>query len=326
LALSFADWLRVAEPHLRPPLFEPEALAHLLPFAERLPGDALGILEVRLAGENPALDLSLRLENAAQARAVAREAHAPHVRRFLERFAGRDGEAADSPWRRLPAAWAEFDQLPDLTFRPDPVLIARLPSDPDLRWVIGTLLPALRGRPLRPAQQRAVERCCDAIPEGAGLLYLFDLGARGQEAVRLELYGLGADRIPAYLERIAPPDVRDTEDLLPLFCDVDRVHLSFDVDDEVLPRIGIEGSFRHNPRREPRWGELLGRSPRAAAALAWTGQDSLWTAPAAWPVRWAGGGGRLARGMSHFKVAVEPGGLDRKAYLSLVELGRSPTH
>lgn len=315
----FSAWLRVVEPLLTPPFFQPRAVAGLLTLAESLPGETLGILEVRLADGDPAIDLSLRLETAEEARAAAGLVRAPHIRRFLEEYAAEGG-----PFSPLPAVWIELDQLPDFSYRSDPVLCARLPSTADPEWVAGTLLPALRGSPLAGPQRRTFLRCCGALPPGAGLLYVYGFQARGHDAVRMEVHGLPAGEMAAYLRRVAPAAVPAAEEWAPVFAGVERIHLSFDVEEEVLPRIGIEGSFPLQPRREPRWAQLLARLTdpvRQAVVLAWPGQDSFWSAAARWPTGWLGGGGRLARGVSHCKVAAGEGPAVAKVYLCLQEIG-----
>lgn len=317
LPLTCRDWLSVLRQHLTEPLFPPFAVDRLLSAAVDLPGDCLGILEARL-GRSPApVDLSIRLLEASQARYMAEGVSRPHLRSFLTRWS-----EAGGPFSAVRSIWLEFD----LDREPDPIPCVKLSADTDPSWVVGSLLPALQGRPLTPEQREAALFCHREIPASGRLLYVFSLLPRGIDAVRMELYGLEPGEIPGFLESIAPLSVPAISETLPLFAGVERIHLSFDIAPEgILPRIGLEGSFPRLPHREPRWAELFGRlterglcSPeKKEAALAWPGFETFWSAPAAWPIEAVGAKGVCVRGLSHVKVVCQP---DRppeaKAYLS----------
>jgi hypothetical protein len=156
-------------------------------------------------------------------------------------------------------------------------------------------------------------------------LYVFSLLSRGGDSVRMEIFGLDPGQILDYLAVVAPATVRRVEAVAPLFEGVERIHLSFDIGEEVLPRIGIEGSFSRIPRREPRWAELFARllshglctPEQRDAALAWTGYDTFWTAPAEWPARAVGFRGACVRNLSHVKVVCpQNGDPQAKVYLA----------
>lgn len=302
VALTCRDWLSVLRPHLTEPLFPPSAVERLLSVAGDLPGDCLGVLEVRLGSGLAPVDLSLRLLEASQARRMGF---------FLTRWP-----------EGIRSLWLEFD----LDREPVPVPCAKLTADASPSWIVDSLLPRLRGKPLAGEQRDRFLACHREIPPSGRLLYVFSLLSRGIDAVRMEVYGLGIDDVHRYLGRIAPDSVPRVSEIAPLFAGAERLHLSFDVAPEgVLPRIGIEGSFPRLPRREPRWAELLGRltgqglclPEKKDAVLAWPGYETFRTAPSAWPIEAVGARGFCVRGLSHVKVVSAP---DRepeaKAYLS----------
>lgn len=151
----------------------------------------------------------------------------------------------------------------------------------------------------------------ELLPPPGVLLYAFGLTARepGDE-IRLEVAGLEIADLITYLQHLAPERAANLKAVAPLFADVERLHLSFDLGNDVRPRIGLEGSFPRRPAREPRWREFLDRlvqqglatPERAAAALAWPGHES-----------------DLVRGVSHVKVVAEEGrAQEAKIYLTLV--------
>lgn len=326
MTASCDDWLSVLQHHLREPLFHPEGVARLRRLAPLLPGDLLTALEIRLASEAGPIDLSVRIEKPDQALRLAGSLSSPHLRRFLSLWARREG-----PLSPVHSVWLEFDLDREPQAALQPVVCAKLLPDVDSGWLAGSLFPALHGRPLSTDQCRLVELCHESIPAPAYLLYAFSLLPRGDDTLRMEIFGLDPAGIAAYLGRVSPQAVPWVESAAGLFEGVERIHLSLDLGTEILPRIGIEGSFARMPGREPRWRELfdrlvergLCRPAERDAALAWPGSESFWTTPAAWPPATAGG--FCFRKLSHVKVICRP---DRepeaKLYLLFGHLPTSP--
>jgi hypothetical protein len=317
VALTAGDWLGVLAPRLVPPLFDPEMVGRLRRLAMRLPGGCQGTLETRLSPGAAPVDLSLRLRTADEARDLA--ARLPSMEGFLLRWAA----GALAPVRSI---WLEFDldREPDGDRPPAPVVCAKLPHGIDPGWLTDTLLPALQGRPLPAGQRALILACLEALPASASLLYIFSLRARGSEAIRLEIFGLEPAAMLGYLRSLAPETASAVEEVSTIFAGVERLHLSFDVTAAILPRIGIEGSYPHQPSREPRWATFFERLVRRGlcapekrdAALAWPGYDTFWTVPERWPVAEIGPGGFCVRALSHLKVVCAPGREpEAKAYL-----------
>lgn len=266
------------------------------------------------------MDLSLQVLEPELARFLAERLPGPYLADFLRRWSEPGG-----PFSRVPSVWLEYDLDHEPAEVPPAVVCAKLFPDAETGWLVDSLLPALHGKPLTGIQRRLAGLCREAIPPPAHLLYAFSLRSRGKDAVRLEVFGLEPPAILDYLREVAPHADPRAADVAPLFAGVERIHLSFDLGPAaVLPRIGIEGSFSRLPWREPRWQELLDRlvarglctPAKQAAALAWTGFDTFWTAPEAWPVDAAGLAVSCVRSLSHLKVVCDPGrDLEAKAYL-----------
>lgn len=304
---SCDDWLSVLQRHLREPLFHAHGVERLRRTARGLPGPLLAALEVRLSAEAGPIDLSLRVKEPDEALRLAQLPLPENVRSFLSRWAG--AAPSLSPVHSI---WLEFDLDREPEGLPAPLVCAKLFPDAAPEWLTDSLFPALQGRPLASGQRELVERCHRAIPAPAYLLYAFSLLARGSDAVRLEIFGLDPAGIVSYLETVAPEAVPWIEGEAALFEGVERIHLSLDLGEEILPRIGIEGSFARLPRRDPRWSELFERlvsrglcnPEKRDAVLDWTGSAS-------WPA-----GGFCFRKPSHVKIVCRP---DRqpeaKAYL-----------
>ena len=303
------DWLTVLGPHLVEPLFQPPAVARLHRLAANLPGDCSGVLELRLAPGPSVVDLSVPLFSPSQAPPLAEQTSSPHLRSFLRGWSDPAG-----PFHPLSSVWLEFDLDREPQGLPVPIVCAKLQPGCRESWILDCLIPALHERPLSPAQRRWVALCLQEIPASATLLYVFSLLSRGSEAVRLEIFGLDPAGIRGYLERVDPGLLPWVREAASLFTGVERIHLSLDIGAEILPRIGIEGSFAHLPRREPRWKELFDRlvdgglcaPEKRDAALAWPGYDSFWTAPDRWPAKPRPAAGYCVRRLSHVKVVCRP--------------------
>lgn len=279
------------------------------------------MLELRLGGRNGPIDLAFRLPRPEEGLRIASTLPPSQTRQFLTRWA--DSGAALSP---IHSAWVEFDLDGKLSEVPPPVVCAKLKPDAPLPWLVDTLFPAMHGKPLTPAQEKLIRLCHESLPSPAYVLYAFSLLSRGADTLRLEIFGLSPSSMLAYLDRVAPTAVSWMKGPAALFQGVERVHLSLDIGDEILPRIGIEGSFSRLPNWEPGWRKLFDRlvdrdlclPEERDAALAWRGSDTFWTAPKAWPVEAIGPVGFCFRKLSHVKVVCRPDrGLEAKLYLML---------
>lgn len=303
------DWLTVLGPHLIEPLFQPAAVVRLHSLAANLPGDCSGVLELRLAPGPSIVDMSLPLFAPSQAPPLAERTSSSHLRSFLRSWSDPIG-----PFHSLSSVWLEFDLDREPQGLPVPIVCAKLQSACATDWVLDCLIPALHERPLSPAQRRWVALCLQEIPAPATLLYVFSLLSRGSDAVRLEIFGLSPAGIIAYLERVAPELIPWVREPAALFTGVERTHLSLDIGEEILPRVGIEGSFSRLPRREPGWRELFDRlvegglcaPEKRDAALAWPGYDNFWTSPERWPAKPKPAAGFCVRRLSHVKVVCRP--------------------
>lgn len=276
------------------------------------------------------MDLSLRLLTARQAQAMAERLPPSSTGRALLLDWVRPAGAL-SP---VSSVWIEIDLDHEPTITLDPILCAKLSPATDSDWLLGTLLPALLGSSPPAGQLGRIRGALAALPASAYLLYLFSLRARGSAAIRLEIFGMAASQILTYLQVLAPDRVPDVARAASLLKGAERLHLSFDVAEGILPRIGLEGSFPRQPPREPRWRSLLERlveeglcSPdKRDALLDWPGYDSFWTAPDRWPAAEAGSRGFCARALSHLKLVCQPGlEPEAKAYLALDPLNGSGT-
>jgi len=344
---TLGSWLEVARPHLAAPLAAAGAIARAGRAACQLPGDGMGALELRLGPGRPeVVDLAFHVTAPAQARAMEACLSPRRLTRFLAAWARGDHPEASS-------LWLELDLEREPALRPIPGVCAALAGRIAPEPLLDRLLPALRRRPLPPAQRSRVARCLAAIPPPGRVLYAGSMESRGGGPVRLVVSGLDLPALAGYLRRVAPEAVARSAAAAASMISGGapmagaaggaavagvagtagalRTLLSFDVGDEVAGRIGWECSYRRLPSREPGWAELLARfqaaglatAAQAAALLAWPGYDSLWTAAPRWPLGLAHAGTFAVRCLSHLKLVSEPGRPPAaKAYLLFGPLRR----
>jgi hypothetical protein len=294
--------------------------------------DAMAVFELACTPESlpRTADFSVRLESGDQLLdAGLLDNRAAHLFSWwsLERAAGRPG---------LGPLWLEFDLRRRGPGAP-PVVCVQLISDGAAGArdeLLADLLPRLGASNLVARQVAAL---LATLPPGAAPLYLFDLAARGREAIRLELCGLAPLAAEAWLRVAGLEDLGDlVRALLPYTGDGERPHLSFDLAaDGALGRLGLENSYRRQPPAERRWSAHLvawvarGRLDPvlAASLLGWVGADTRHNAPD-WPADALPAGGWCVRALSHLKAAAEKGvPVELKAYLICQYLarGRAPS-
>ena len=321
MSLTTDDWLSVVAPYLPESLISADGQERLRSLCRHLPGCILCAIEIRLGGDPAGADLSLQFDSPYQAEQVPGWLTPPHVRAFLERWSTPDSDLA-----HLRAVWLEFDLELPFAEIPLPGLWANLAAATSCDGLLAAVVPGLYARPPSPALLASVDRCCRELPAGARLLYVARMLSRPSEALRMEFVDLDFDQILAYLERVAAPGTgeRVARQVGPFVAGAGRFHLSFDVEAEVLPRIGVEFAFPHQPAADQRWGETLAqmvaaglcRREKVADLLAWPGYDHPVSAGGRWPVQEEPVAGLCVRCLSHLKLVSLP---DRepeaKAYL-----------
>lgn len=329
-ARSYGDWLAVAAPRLPEQLVPPARLTPAMRVAAHLPGDCLGVLEIRLGadGAGEPVDLSIQVTEPRQAQDILARVPTLRLQASLSEWAARRISTDE-----IPSFWLEYDAEglgvvnPAAGQIPEPMLLVQLSSAVRARWLVDEYMPAFLGF-TPPARQiaRAV-RAMQRLPPDLRPLYLFGLSSRGSDAIRIDTVGTTAAGVGQFLRGVISDEVaRRAEAALPLLADAERVHFSFEVTpDGFGARVGMEGSYRRQPAREPGWQALLDRlvardlctPAQRDAILSWPGHDTARTA-ATWPGDSTGAPlpGTCVYGLSHVKLAMSPERpLQAKAYL-----------
>ncbi len=302
----------------------------------RLPHDALTALEFPLRSDpRSALpDISQCIETPSQVDHLLAgdqsSGWSDLLRRWRrERWADESGLLAS-----LSVVWLEFDLR--RSEHPEPLVCLYLPIDD--RQDLLPWLDALPGRQQVSSSRQAevITTCLKEAPSKAGLMYLFDLSAREEGAIRLEWYGVQLQDMAPFLERLGAPVPLWLGEVIELIGDGDRLHLSFDLrpDGTFNDRIGIEISYAKLAGKDPRWEGLFRRLTVAGfcdaeapeAIWRWLGQDQKGSAGPFWPSQPELRSGHLARVLSHVKIVGRA--QERpiaKTYLLFRYLERRPT-
>jgi hypothetical protein len=327
---TLAGALDQAAPFLPELLMSRQSLDHTRRVAALFPSDAVDFFgfEARL-GEvaSTSTDCALNLSPAG-ARALARDAIGPDTElwRRIGRFYRLWEETHRDPFADAPATWLEFDAS---AAEPSPnLLFGYWPDDEQAdrpwQWMQDTVFPMLFGGNYSAPLRDSLDRCFHACPPGTVDFQIGLMLSRPIQAVRLCIFDLPMDALPAYLDAIGwTGDRAGLERLVAAFrpyCDF--VGLHFDVAAQVFPHIGIEPNFRsgswsRQPHREPRWQGLWTALAQAGllseakrdALLGWTGHQQviLDDVPTL-----------LLRGLSHIKVVqAGDGSATAKAYFGI---------
>jgi hypothetical protein len=329
MSVPLPPLLSALRPHLSG-LVDDATWRNLAAIGEGLPPiSSSGCFELRLGAADARVDFLIsvqRSQKRALAEALAGGGWLPPpagVRPVLEDWVDDSSQTAE----RAPAVWLEYD-VPDPGARP-PFLYLVLdrsleepvgePISPgDLIALIRRTHRLLTGSPAAAAQVAALEHCARTLPTAGGIAHLAVLKpSRPTDDVRLVV------RLPhacaaGWLREIAwPGELRSWEHALAtLGIDDPLLQLNLDVGEAVRPLLGLETALLARPEGSNRSALLLQRlasagaahSGRAAAALAWIGQETLDLAGLDWPVR-------IQRKALIKLVLDAGGGLAAKAYL-----------
>jgi hypothetical protein len=269
------DWL---EPALVPPLFQPPSRAALQSLAETLPAARFLLFECHLAATSPRVDLSLG-QMATLPPHLDLPALRAHPGPILLEY--------DLGMAARPAVFASFSHRAPAT-------------GPGLAALASALLGSLA-----PEVAAMLGRAAEAQEAGAAWITQFGaMLSRPHQPIRLNIGGCSRAAIQGYAERVGLPPQSLLETLFDLATDLDvDFILAIDVDECVLPRIGLEYYFA-DPASSRRFLDRL--SERGLCDTAEVAGIHLWS-----------GEGRVTRRLNHVKlVASSPDDVRAKAYLA----------
>ena len=331
----------LVESHLHSLLMSPGSLSSVKRAARLLPRCAVNFFgfECRLGEEEGATDcaLSLTAEGARLLSGRHPEPVAPELRSDawlrVQRFYQEWGDTRQPAYGDAGATWLEFDSGSE-PVKPN-LLFGYWPHDPVVRrpkpWLLEVILPLLLGTPISERFRANLLRCFDACPPGANDFQIGAMIARGIQAVRLCVFDIRPEDIPAFLTRVGwKGELEAVRRHLEAFAPhADFVGLHLDVGEKLFPQIGIEPGFRagpwaRQPHLEPRWHRQFEKlvdlglctPAKRDALLSWSGYQHC-------PEDGQEEKSVLLRGLSHLKINLRAGAPPlAKAYFGIAH--RSP--
>ncbi|MET0403490.1 MAG: hypothetical protein ABW123_13850 [Cystobacter sp.] len=316
--------ISLVEPHLHSLLMSPGSLSSIKNAARLLPRFAVNFFgfECRLGEDAAATDCALNLTAEGARFLAGRHAQAlpPELRTDawsrVQRFYEEWGDTRDGAYADAGATWLEFDSGP-ARIHPN-LLFGYWPHETAVRrpmpWLLDVILPQLLGMPLSEKFRANLLRCFDACPSGTDDFQIGAMIARGIQAVRLCVFDIRPDELPAFLSRAGwKGDLDEVRRYLEAFAPhADFVGVHLDVGEMLFPQIGIEpgftaGPWARQPHLEPRWhgqfNQLVERGlctpARRDALLSFSGYQHV---PMDGEEKLV-----LLRGLSHLKVTLRPG-------------------
>jgi hypothetical protein len=271
------------------------------------------------------------------------------IRSFSTEWSNPGSAVAD----RIHNIWLEFDvngipasiPVPSVFIGPENLQSINPAVDtsqmPDrCAWLTDSALPLFLGGEVPPALKGQIARCLNLLPPGARMFQVGLMLSRASSLTRLCVRGVSPKQILEYLQ-VLDYDTSSGQlhALLELLSPmVERIDLDMDVDDRVLPKIGLECYLPANTSAVHQFLNHLvscGLStPAKAEALeSWGGVAHERSNPEIWPrdlLALSGFlGGRahsaFARWLHHVKIVHQPGlPLQAKAYLAVQHLWLAP--
>ncbi len=315
----------LVEPHLHSLLMSPGSLSSVKKAAQFMPRFAVNFFgfECRMGDEAGATDCALDLTADGARFLAGRHAQTPppelrtdawlRIQRFYQEW----GDTREPAYVDAGATWLEFDTgsgqvSPNLLFGywPHETSIRR-PKE----WLLDVILPLLLGTPISEAFRSNLLRCFDACPPGTDDFQIGAMIARGIQAVRLCVFDIRPDDLPAFLSKIGwKGDVDEIRRYVGAFAPhADFVGVHLDVGEKLFPQIGIEpgftaGPWARQPHLEPRWNRQFDTLLEMGLCLP-AKRDALmsWIGHQRYPLAEQGEDIVLLRGLSHIKINLRSG-------------------
>nr|BBH87139.1 hypothetical protein KTC_18900 [Thermosporothrix sp. COM3] len=148
--------------------------------------------------------------------------------------------------------WLEFDLDRPASLLSTPGLFYCQHCSIDQLTTIQALAEVFYGKAEQPRVQENLQRCLQAIPNGAHVNQVGFGLLRNQGTIRLQVMRITPHDLPSYLEAVGwPGSTGELEPLLRLLPRFDMLTLLLDVSTEVQPKIGVECFFARYDKRLP---------------------------------------------------------------------------
>ncbi|WNG29027.1 hypothetical protein F0U62_37315 [Cystobacter fuscus] len=328
--------VELVEPHLHSLLMSPGSLSSVKRAAQLLPRFAVNFFgfECRLEEGPGATDCALDLTADGARFLAGRHTLSPPAElqtdawRRIQRFYQEWGDTREPAYVDAGATWLEFD-TGSAQLNPN-LLFGYWPHETSIRrpkeWLLDVILPLLLGTPISEAFRSNLLQCFDACPPGTDDFQIGAMIARRIQAVRLCVFDIRPDDLPAFLTRVGwKGDLDEVRRYLDAFAPhADFVGVHLDVGEKLFPQIGIEpgftsGPWARQPHLEPRWHRQFDKLVELGLCIP-AKRDALmsWIGHQRYPLAEQGEEVVLLRGLSHIKINLRSGASPvAKAYFGI---------
>lgn len=340
---SLQEYLNVVKPYLSDALLSPQVLTRVEKVAKLIPQLSPtkifpALLECRLEAGQSQVDLSVGLQPV-KIPAITSLSSYPFWQQ-LHQFSEDWTTPGSLPCETIKDIWLEFDldgqnDIPAVacwffTLEAD----AFKDKSAEARSKLLKIVSLLQNCPVDERRAALLHHCLDVFPERVGIVEIGAMLTRTGAPIRLDVLGLSPETIPSFLAQIQGKEIdANFSEIVTTFGNLtDSIVLCFDIGKKIGSRIGLECFLDNQPKKEPRWIELLDllvtmgccTSEKRDALLSWPGLLQQKSAFDAWPSdlknlrKWMGRDNISVfwRTINHVKLVYQPDKhLEAKAYL-----------
>jgi hypothetical protein len=249
---TMKDHLKIITPHLNSELVSPQALSNIHKLADVLPPFSFGVFESRLGSAQSRVDFSIRCFK----RSIPDSLQGHPLWQPLENFYREWANPTSFIHKGITDIWLEFDLDKQSSQLSMPGIFLTLNQEivSDAISLLKTVLQLLN-YPLAPKLETNLQCCISSLPKSATCIHFGMMLSRGTKAIRVDVSGISPQQLLEYLVQIGwTHNLNTLKSLVSIVSGLtDCIILSFDIDDTLQPRIGLECFLHKNPKDEPRW-------------------------------------------------------------------------
>ncbi len=260
---SLQDYLTLIAPYLSDALVSQQVLKSIQHVTQLLPPLSPTLLECRLEADRSQVDLSVGLQPMKFPIVEQLSAHPfwQQLDDFCQNWTTTNSLLAET----VEDIWLEFDLDGEIDALKVACWFFSLQGkvfqhqDAAALSKLLELISLLQKCPVDELCRNLIRRCVRELPKQVGIGCIGAMLTRPGQPLRLNVNGLSATAIPAYLARVRDEPI-DLELVKILDCFshlTDRIVLCFDVEAQIGARIGLECYLDKQPQKEPRWAEFL---------------------------------------------------------------------
>lgn len=255
---TMADYLKVVTPYLQSDLVSPDVLLDIRSLAGILPPFSLAFFECRLGSGKSRVDFQVNLSRFIPTLPEMLLKH--HTwQTFRKIYQEWTGEKSFLH-QKVRNIWLEFDVDGEPSQVPISCIFLTLNQEnirkhQDLIQIVSSLL----NYPISSQIESNIQLSIDSLTAKSHISHVGIMLSRFVQEVRINVNEIAPDQVLYYLVKMGWTEPTNTlQSYISNLSDfVDGICLSFDIGENILPRIGLECFLVKQPKNEPRWQLFL---------------------------------------------------------------------